>query len=33
MSTVKRERWTESDVDALPPGEHDYFDRPFLLPI
>jgi len=27
MSTAKRERWTESEVDALPAGEHDYFDR------
>lgn len=27
MSAVKRERWTEADVDALPPGEHDYFER------
>jgi len=24
---VKRERWTEADVLALPSGEHDYFDR------
>lgn len=27
MSSIKRERWTEADIDALPPGEHDYFDR------
>jgi hypothetical protein len=27
MSGVKRERWTELDVLALPSGEHDYFDR------
>jgi len=27
MSVVKREKWTEADVDALPPGEHDYFER------
>jgi hypothetical protein len=27
MSVVKRERWTEADVDALPAGEHDYFER------
>ena len=24
---MKRERWTEGDVDALPAGEHDYFER------
>jgi hypothetical protein len=24
---VKRERWTEADVDNLPAGEHDDFDR------
>jgi len=24
---VKRDRWTESDIDALPAGEHDYFER------
>jgi hypothetical protein len=24
---VKRRQWTEDDVDALPPGEHDYFER------
>jgi len=24
---VKRERWTEADIYALPNGEHDYFDR------
>jgi hypothetical protein len=24
---VKRERWTEQDLDALPSGEHDYFER------
>lgn len=27
MSIIKRERWTEADIDALPPGEHDYFER------
>ncbi len=27
MSPVKRERWTENDIDALPVGEHDYFER------
>lgn len=27
MSIVKRERWAEDDVSALPAGEHDYFDR------
>lgn len=27
MSVVKREKWTEAEVDALPPGEHDYFER------
>jgi len=27
MSFVKHERWTEAEIDALPPGEHDYFDR------
>src|SRR5216684_838309 len=27
MNAVKRERWTEADVDALPPKEHDYFER------
>ena len=27
MSGVKKERWTEADVMALPAGEHDYFDR------
>src|ERR671923_1957965 len=26
-SLVKRERWTEPEVDALPAGEHDYFER------
>jgi len=24
---VKREQWTEQEVQALPAGEHDYFDR------
>lgn len=24
---MKRERWTEMDIDALPLGEHDYFER------
>jgi hypothetical protein len=23
----KRERWSEADVDELPAGEHDYFER------
>lgn len=27
LNVVKRERWTEADVDALPAGEHDYFER------
>lgn len=27
MAVVKRERWTEQDVLALPDGEHDYFER------
>jgi hypothetical protein len=27
MTLFKRERWTESDVLALPAGEHDYFER------
>ncbi len=27
MSGIKKERWTESQVVALPAGEHDYFDR------
>src|SRR3712207_1043299 len=27
MNAVKRERWTEADIAALPPGEHDYFER------
>lgn len=27
MSFVKRDKWTEADVGALPAGEHDYFDR------
>ncbi|HEV2296006.1 MAG TPA: ATP-binding protein [Tepidisphaeraceae bacterium] len=27
MSGIKKERWTESEVLALPAGEHDYFDR------
>ena len=27
MTLFKRERWTESDVLTLPPGEHDYFER------
>ncbi len=26
-TSPKRERWTEADVLALPPGEHDYFER------
>ncbi|MBA2248196.1 MAG: ATP-binding protein [Chloroflexia bacterium] len=27
MNVVKRERWTEAEVLALPTGEHDYFER------
>jgi hypothetical protein len=27
MNPIKREKWTEADVDAFPAGEHDYFDR------
>jgi hypothetical protein len=27
VDMVKRDRWTEAEVDALPPGEHDYFER------
>jgi Putative DNA-binding domain len=27
MNGIKRERWTEADIDALPAGEHDYFER------
>src|SRR5437867_388399 len=27
MSGAKKERWTETDVLALPAGEHDYFER------
>lgn len=27
MSGIKKERWTEEQVTALPTGEHDYFDR------
>lgn len=27
MAIVKRERWTEDDVTALPPGEHDFLER------
>jgi hypothetical protein len=27
MSGIKKEQWTESQVAALPVGEHDYFDR------
>jgi hypothetical protein len=27
MCALKRERWTEAEIDNLPPGEHDYFDR------
>jgi hypothetical protein len=27
MNIVKREKWTEIDIDALPLGEHDYFER------
>ncbi len=27
MPYQKKERWTEADIDALPVGEHDYFER------
>src|ERR1700730_6271992 len=27
MAFVMKERWTESDVRALPPGENDWFER------
>jgi hypothetical protein len=27
MKTIRREKWTEEDIDALPQGEHDYFER------
>jgi hypothetical protein len=27
MSFIKKERWIESEVDALPAGEHNYFER------
>jgi hypothetical protein len=27
MNAMKRDRWSESDLDALPAGEHDYFER------
>src|SRR5207245_3575163 len=27
MNIVKREKWTEADIDALPLGEHNYFER------
>jgi hypothetical protein len=27
MTFVKRENWTENEVNELPTGEHDYFDR------
>jgi hypothetical protein len=27
MTFVKRENWTENEVNELPSGEHDYFDR------
>jgi len=27
MAIIKRERWSEEDVLALPSGEQDYFDR------
>jgi schlafen family protein len=27
MVALKRERWTEAEVDALPAREHDYFER------
>jgi hypothetical protein len=27
MDFVKKQRWTEAEIAALPDGEHDYFDR------
>jgi hypothetical protein len=27
MTFVKRENWTEDQINELPSGEHDYFDR------
>lgn len=27
MNEIKREKWTEEMIVALPPGEHDFFDR------
>jgi hypothetical protein len=27
LNMVKREKWTEADIEALPNGEHDYFER------
>jgi len=27
LNVLKRERWTEADMNALPAGEHDYFER------
>lgn len=27
MGEIKKERWTEAEVVALPAGEHDFFDR------
>lgn len=27
MSFIKKEKWTETELDALPAGEHDYFER------
>ena len=27
MKTMRREQWTETEIDELPQGEHDYFER------
>jgi predicted HTH transcriptional regulator len=27
MCALKRERWAEAEIEDLPAGEHDYFDR------
>jgi hypothetical protein len=27
VNAIKREKWTEVEVDVLPAGEHDYFER------
>lgn len=27
LNMLKREKWTEADIEALPDGEHDYFER------